>query len=54
MKVGRPINKWTPEMEQTLMDMKADGVHFRDIAVHLGVSVTAVEQRFQKIRRSKL
>lgn len=53
MKVGRPVAKWTPEMEQKLTDMKADGKHFRDIAAELGVTVSAAEQRFQKLRKSK-
>jgi hypothetical protein len=53
MKVGRPTTKWTPEMEQQLTDMKADGKHFRDIAAELGITVSAAEQRFQKLKRSK-
>ena len=51
MKVGRPTTQWTPEMEQRLMDMKADGKHFRDIAAELGITVSAAEQRFQKLKR---
>lgn len=55
MRVGKPTrtNKWTPEMEQTLLDLKAAGEHFRDIAPKLGVTITATEKRFQKLKKRK-
>ena len=35
------------------MDMKTEGKHFRDIAAELDITVSAAEQRFQKLRRTK-
>jgi hypothetical protein len=40
-------------MEQTLLDLKAAGEHFRDIAPKLGVTITATEKRFQKLKKRK-
>jgi hypothetical protein len=40
-------------MEQALVSMEAAGEHFRDIAPKLGVTITAAEKRFQKLKQSK-
>lgn len=53
MKVSRPKYTWTPEMEKTLTDMRAEGARFADIAPKLGVSIASAEQRHYKLRRTK-
>lgn len=46
-----PRSSWTPERDQTMLAMRADGAKGRDIAAKLGLSVRSVEMRARRLRQ---
>ena len=50
-KVSGPRVKWTPEMDKTIMEMRAAGIHKSEIAQKLGQTMAAVDGRYFKLKR---
>ena len=46
-----PRSSWTPERDQVMLDLRAQGAKGRDIAVKLGLSVRSVEMRARRLRQ---
>lgn len=52
-RVYRGLVKWTPEMERELVNLWNYGVHKREIAERLGISVAAAEGRYYRLKKDK-
>lgn len=52
-RVYRGLVTWTPEMERELVNLWNYGVHKREIAERLGVSVAAAEGRYYRLKKDR-
>lgn len=51
--VKRKPRKWTPELERELMNMWNYGIHKNEIAERMGMTISAVEGRYHKLKKLK-
>ena len=53
--VSRPrgASKWTPEIDRELYNLWNDGVHKSEIAERLGMTISAVEGRYHRIKKEQ-
>lgn len=49
--VKRSARKWTPEMERELWNLWNYGVHRKEIAERMGMTVAAVEGRYYVLKK---
>ena len=51
--VSRTRIVWTPEMERRLIELKNYGLRFADIGEQLGITASAAEGRYHKLRKKE-
>lgn len=51
--VKRGARKWTPEMDRELRNMWDYGIHKNQIAERMGLTISAVEGRYHKLKRQQ-
>ena len=51
--VSRTRIVWTPEMERRLIELRNYGLRFADIGEQLGVTASAAEGRYHKLRKKE-
>jgi len=44
---------WTPEMERRLIELRNYGLRFADIGEQLGITASAAEGRYHKLKRQQ-
>lgn len=52
-RVTRGQNKWTPEMDRQLVNMRNYGIHKNEVADRLGVTVAASDARYYRLRKAQ-
>lgn len=50
--VSRSRVEWTTDMERRLIELRDYGLRFRDIADQLGITASAAEGRYHKLKRA--
>lgn len=45
--------KWTPELEAKLWGLFQYGLRARDVAEEMGISISAAEARYKKLKKAK-
>lgn len=51
-RVTRGQNKWTPEMDRQLVNMRNYGIHKNEIAESLGVTIASADSRYFRLRKA--
>lgn len=51
--VKRGARKWTPEMDRELFNMWSYGIHKNEIAERMGMTISAVEARYHKLKKAE-
>lgn len=51
--VTRGKMKWTPEMEAKLWGLFQYGLPAREVAAQMGISVSAADARYRKLKKEK-